>query len=141
MITLLQNRCGFVSWRLAPSQIKRKAGTTSELVMKCTIIGTLVPGAHMLVQTWSVALIALAVLVPVAVGMLFLRERFWWRVGLLIVAVSAIGMLDAWWLAVKQPQIASALAVKQFTASNEVASEVRAFHAATQALQEAIALS
>lgn len=108
--------------------------------MKCTMIGTLVPGAYASVQTWSVTLIALAVLVPVTIGMMFLREKFWWRVGLLIAVITAIGTLDAWWLAVKQPEIGAALAVKQFTVSNEVAREVRAFHAANQTLQETIGL-
>jgi hypothetical protein len=108
--------------------------------MKCTMIGAIGLGAHMLVQTWSIGLIALAVFIPVAVGLLFLREKLWWRVGLLIAFVSAVTSLDAWWLAVKQPEIASALAVKQFTASNEVASEVRAFHVAAQALQEMVLL-
>ncbi|MGZ4973308.1 MAG: SPFH domain-containing protein [Limisphaerales bacterium] len=104
------------------------------------MIGTIGSGAHMLVQTWSVGLMALAVFIPVAVGMLFLREKLWWRVGLLIAFVTAVVSLDTWWLAVKQPEIASALAVKQFTASNEVARVVRAFHAATQALQEMVLL-
>jgi hypothetical protein len=100
-------------------------------------MGVLMPQSTSFTLTWSAVLLTLAVLVPVVMGLFFSREKLLWRLGMFLGLCGAVGALETWWLAVRQPAIAATLAVRQLNGSDTVAAEMRAFNEASYSLHVA----
>ena len=80
------------------------------------------------------AVIALAMLVPLIVGMVFLRKTLADRVLLFAFTVGTIWAAETWWVAVNQPAAATRLAIQQLNGGDAAATDIRMFDAATDAV-------
>src|SRR5438093_352895 len=114
---------------MAPGSIRRwqiaRTITTSELIMTCNVM----MGAVTTASVVSMAGLALAMLVPGVLGMVFLRKTMPGRaLGFSVFAVL-LWSAEAWWLAGLQPQIATNLAVQQLNGGDAAAMDVRTFEA------------
>lgn len=97
--------------------------------MKCVVFGAVSLLSTSFTLSWSAAVLALAVAVPAALGLLVVRDRILRRLGIFLAACGLIGAGEMWWFAVRQPALAAPLAVQQLTASDAVAAQLRAFNA------------
>jgi hypothetical protein len=102
--------------------------------MNCVVFGSagvLTPQSTSFTPSWFVVILTTAILAPALLGMFFVREKFFRRLGIFLVFSALVGVLETWWLAVRQPAIATALAMRQFENSNALAEQLRAFNQAS----------
>ncbi len=83
--------------------------------------------------------LALAMLVPVIVGWVVYRKNLAGRILLFGLCSGLVWAAEAWWLANRQPEVSSALAVRQIDGGNAAAADVRAFDAGKNAVQVCVA--
>src|SRR5690242_17943005 len=103
-----------------------------ELGMTCSVM---MVGTVSTVPVGSIAaVIALAMLVPLIVGMLFLRKSLIGRVLIFAFTVGTIWAAETWWLTVNQPAAAARLAIQQLNGGDAAATDVRMFDAAKDAV-------
>lgn len=105
--------------------------------MKCILLGTIQAQAWSYTLTWSLVMFSLGLLVPAVMELFFPREKFLWRLGVFCGLCAIIGAMETWWFAVRQPSLAATLAVRQLNGSDDIATQLRAFHEASQTVHAA----
>lgn len=78
--------------------------------------------------------LALAMLVPVIVGLVVYRKNLAGRILAFSLFTGLVWAAEAWWLASRQPEVSSDLAVRQIDGGNAAAANVRAFDAGKDAV-------
>jgi hypothetical protein len=78
--------------------------------------------------------LALAMLVPVIAGLVVYRKNLAGRILAFGLFAGLVWATESWWLAIRQPEISSALAVRQIDGGNAAAANMRAFDAGKDAV-------
>lgn len=99
--------------------------------MTCNVIIGAVSSASVI----AMACVALAISVPMLMGMVFFRKSIAGRILLLGLFTGMIWAAETWWLTDRQPDDSSMLAVRQINGGSTAASDVRIFDAGKNAIQ------
>src|SRR5579863_3745029 len=91
-------------------------------------------GAAQNASVVTLAGLALAALVPMIVGFVFLRKKFMGRVILFTLFAGVVWTAETWWLTVVQPETFTSLALQQMSGGDSVAARVRMLDAGKDAV-------
>ena len=78
--------------------------------------------------------LALAMLVPMLMGMVFFRKNIVGRILLFGLLAGMIWAVETWWLTDRQPDVSTTLAVRQINGGSAAAADVRIFDAGKNAV-------
>ncbi len=102
--------------------------------MKSYMLGAIAPASSAMVKPWSVFLLSLAFLIPICFWLVSRRQTLLQRLGVFLCISAFVGGFELWWASARQPQVATVLAVRQFSDSNTAAAELRSFEAAKNSM-------
>jgi hypothetical protein len=92
-------------------------------------------GAVSTASVVSMVFVATAILVPMILGMVFLRKKIIGQIVLFSLFAGMVCFAEIWWLAGAQPEASATLAVRQLNGDNSSAMAVRMFDAGQGAVQ------